>query len=166
MLTELYWEKYPILYPRFNVVIVGEPDITLINFLKRIMPDKTTVEKVSDTSTYDNMKKFKNFIQTTFPSYIESNKFDENSLYTPVPQNKEDKFRITYGDIKNNGILSYADMIFFLNGNDVNEYLQRHHSISIGNFENIKDDIYYVVDKRRINLKVCFTYKLEYDRYQ
>lgn len=171
MLSELYWGKYPIIYPRFNVVIVGKPDEKLLNFLKRIMPDKTSVIDVNGNKWYDNVNLFKNYIQMSFPGYIDksnNNNHDKTSLFNPVAQKKEDKFRIICGekDKITNGVLTTADMIFFLDGNHLVEYLNKNHSITMNNWENLKDSVYFIIDKRQErSMKVSYSYKVEFDRY-
>lgn len=166
MLSELYWGKYPITYPKFNVVVVGN-DEKVLNFLKRIMPDKTSINKVDDNNKwYDNIKLFNNYLQVSFPNYIDKNsdKYDKNSMFSPILVNKEDKFRITYGEKVNNSLLSYADMIFFLESKDLVEYLKTTQLSTINNCETIKD-VYFVIDKRQRNMKVCYVHKMEFDRY-
>lgn len=180
-MNPIKWDKYPIFYPSFKVCVIGDTKTGIIEFLKKIMPDKT---KLIDTKELDTLNEFKNHLSRSYPSYLLKEPLEgssdfskksllknQNNIHNTVfnyPElKKEEKFVIYYTDKSPpKYILTNCDMIFF-DGNTSTSLLKEYLSTNFNQYaENtVISDIYFIVDKREKKHKVCYISKNSLQRY-
>jgi hypothetical protein len=156
------WKKFPICYSQFNIALLDNPEIKLINYIKKIFPDKASIIDYSKISLNPST------IVSTFHINLSNVFKNKNELATkslscfyPQITNKSQKFQIFIGNVPNN-VLSFCDII--IGDNEMfKNYLKNVLNYSL---QNLDPNVYFVLDKRSIhNYEFYFIEKKELDRF-